>query len=392
MKYYDVLIIGGGAGGLFAATLLKGENFAVVERGARLGRKLSATGNGQGNITNLNMSASRYFTDDVKKLESVLSRFGQKELVDYLSSLGGVFVPDETGRVYPSSHQASSVTDILMASNDGDVYLNLFVTDVQKSKDGYLVLAEGDGEKSWFFAKYLIVCVGGRAQKNFGSDGNFYAVFKKLGHGVTPLYPSLVQIKTADKDIRALSGLRADVVLTARRGEKTLAKTRGDVLFTDFGISGNAAFFVSSYLAGEDAAELDIEFLPDVPKENIINAISIKEKSGRFAKEELLCCILKNQIGRIVIRRSDKTPQGIVSVLKKFTLRYAGTLGYDYAQVTRGGVPLKEVSFDMESAFNKNLFICGEALNVDGECGGYNLQFAFSSAYAAAKTIKERLK
>lgn len=391
MKKYRVIIIGGGAGGLFAASLLKGESYALIERGERFGKKLSSTGNGQGNITNVNMSAKHYFTDDKEKLSGLLSRFGNKELIAYLSSLGGIFSADERGRVYPSSRQASSVTDLLISSLDGDKYLLTRVTDIKKESGGYLIEATSDGKTLSFFAENVIIAAGGKAQKQFGTDGSFYDILKRLGHGVTALYPSLVQLKTDTEHIKTLRGIRADVKLTVRVGDKTIASTRGDVIFTDYGISGNAAFFISSYLAGLNSAEIDIEFLPDVPAEEIIKAVNIK-LAGGYEKGELLSCIVNNQIGRAVIKRSDKTPRGIVAVLKKFTLKYIGTLGFDYAQVTRGGVPLKEVDENMQSAFNKNLYICGEALNVDGECGGYNLQFAFSSAYAAATTIKERLK
>jgi len=395
MKNYDIIIIGGGASGLFAANLLKGKNFAVIERGDRLGKKLSSTGNGQGNITNINMSASHYFADDIKKVESLLAEFGQKETINYLSSLGGIFTADDRGRVYPSSRQASSVTDLLISSRGGEAYLNCTVIDISRQNDRYVLsiakhakatAGEAADERLALSAKNIIVCCGGKAQKQFGTDGNFYPVLKRMGHSVTPLYPALVQLKTDTEHIKTLRGIRADVVLSAKVNGKTAARSRGDVIFTEYGISGNAAFYISSFLTGEENAVLSIEFLPDIPAEKIVEAIKIKQKNG-VKMDEALSCIVNNQIGRAIVKRAGGEAEKIAAVLKNFTLNYKGTLGFDYAQVTRGGVPLAEVTSAMESKFNKNMYICGEALNVDGECGGYNLQFAFSSAYAACRDI-----
>jgi len=392
LKSYHIVIIGGGASGLFLASLLGKNNYVLIERGGRLGKKLSSTGNGQGNITNAEISAEHYFTDDGEKLNKILSAFGKDELLGYLSSLGGMFSAGENGRIYPTSRQASSVTDLLIASVKGDVLLNTLVTDIKKSGGGYIISVEersfeGEIKKYQIFADIVAVCAGGKAQKQFGTDGNFYPVLKSLGHSLTPLYPALVQIKTDIDDIKTLRGIRSFVRLKAASNGEILSSVLGDVIFTEYGISGNAAFFISSYLSDKKEGEIYIEFLPDIPAEDIIEAIRAKQKNG-CREEELLSCIVNNQIGRRIIYRSDKTAEGIAAVLKKFTLNYRGTLGFDYAQVTRGGVPLKEVDEHMQSAFNKGLYICGEALNVDGECGGYNLQFAFSSAFAAFKGIK----
>lgn len=394
MLLYDIAIIGGGASGLFAAALLKGKNVAVFERGERLGKKLSATGNGQGNITNLNMSPAHYFTDERARLEKILSAFGAKELLARLTSMGGLFSADDEGRVYPSSRQASSVTDLLMRELTADVYLKSAVAGVKKS-GGYSLavrtLKDGAEEEYFVRAKSVIVCCGGKAQKQFGTDGGFYSVLKELGHSVTPLYPALVQIKTDTEYIKTLRGIRAEAVLSANVKGRPTAKKRGDVIFTEYGISGSAAFFISSYLAGEERAVLSLEFLPDTPVDDIVRAIKVKEGRG-VKREELLSCIVNNQLGRSIIKRARGGAEAIAAVLKNFTLEYRGTLGFDYAQVTRGGVPLNEVTDCLESAFNKNLYICGEALNVDGECGGYNLQFAFSSAYSAVCNILKNLK
>lgn len=390
MKNYSTAIIGGGASGLAAAAFFAKcgyKKVALFERGERVGRKLSASGNGQGNVTNLNMGAEHYFTDDKDKVQKILSEFDNFALLEFLESLGGFFVSDEKGRVYPSSKQASSVTDILrgyISFKGTDVFTGNFVSSVRHEKDKFVVTTS-NGE---YIADNVMLCGGGKAQKNFGSDGNSYGIAESFSHTVTSLYPSLVQMKTDTSHIKTLKGIRADAVLSADIGGKKV-KSRGDVIFTDYGISGNAAFFLSSYMAGKSDGEINVEFLPDVPKEKIILSLENKMRERPdIEKSELLCCVLNNQIGRAVLKRcSAFTPIEIANKIKNFTLEYKGTLGFDYAQVTRGGVPLKEVSLSLESLKRKGLYMCGEMLNVDGECGGYNIQWAFSSAYAACKNI-----
>lgn len=390
MKNYSVIIIGGGASGLAAAAFFAKCGFnkvALFERSERVGRKLSASGNGQGNVTNLNMGAEHYFADDKEKVKNILYDFDNAALLKFLESLGGFFVSDEKGRVYPSSKQASSITDILRSyiSYMGiDVLTDNFVSSVRYEK-GKFAVTSSSGEYS---SDKVMLCGGGKAQKNFGSDGNSYEIAKSFSHTVTPLYPSLVQIKTDTAHIKTLKGIRADAVLSANIGGR-LIKSRGDVIFTDYGISGNAAFYLSSYLAGAEGAEINVEFLPDVSKEKLISGIENKMRERPdIDRNELLCCVLNNQIGRSVLKRcSSFTAEEIAKKIKNFTLEYKGTLGFDYAQVTRGGVPLKEVSSSLESLKCKGLYMCGEMLNVDGECGGYNIQWAFSSAYAACKNI-----
>lgn len=389
MKNYSAVIIGGGASGLAAAAFLQNAvvKFALFERSDRVGRKLSASGNGQGNVTNLNMGAGHYFTDDKEKVRNIISDFDNFALVEFLQSLGGFFVSDEKGRVYPSSRQASSVTDILRSyiSYKGvDVFTGSFVSSVRHEKGKFTVTSKS-GEYS---ADNVMLCGGGKAQKNFGSDGNAYEIAKSFSHTVTPLYPSLVQIKTDTSYIKTLKGIRADAVLSVNAGGRRI-KSRGDVIFTDYGISGNAVFYLSSYLAGDAGGEITVEFLPDVTEEKLISGIENKMRNRPdLDRNELLCCVLNNQIGRAVLKRcSSFTPEEIAGKIKNFTLEYKGTLGFDYAQVTRGGVPLKEVSSSLESLKRKGLYMCGEILNVDGECGGYNIQWAFSSAHAACKNI-----
>ncbi|MBP5243074.1 MAG: aminoacetone oxidase family FAD-binding enzyme [Clostridia bacterium] len=394
MKEKNIVIIGGGASGLFCALSLAergAKNITVLERGERVGRKLSATGNGQGNLTNRNMGAERYFTDEPKKAAEILRAFDENALLSYFENLGGLFESDEKGRVYPTSRQASAITDLLrfaLAKRGVTTITNCKAEKITKRGDGFSVICS-DGSNR--FADVLVMATGGKAAKNFGTDGTAYDLVKPFGHTVTPLFPALVQLKTDTTYIKALKGIRVDCLVKAYDGKKEATHVRGDVIFTDYGVSGNAVFFASSYLVGVNAPALSLEFLPDVSREKLTGILEKKSKNS--AEDGLLGCILNNQLGRSVIKRvkAEKgegyTAADVANTVKDFRLKVTGTLGFDYAQVTRGGIPMSEVDDGLQSKKAKNLYFCGEILNVDGECGGYNLQWAFSSARRVANGI-----
>ncbi len=389
---YDILIIGGGASGLACAVrLLKSGNklrVGLIDAGERFGKKLSATGNGQGNISNLDMSCGHYHGGNIALVERIACSdpYAGTELFDCL------FEADEKGRIYPSGRQASALVDSLnkniCLSGITARILNCKITRLNKTGDVFEV---SDGVKQHETAKYVVLCTGGKAQKQFRTDGSSYSLAQKFGHKLTPLYPSLVQLKTETKYIRTLKGIRADCVVSAYADGQLLKKVRGDVIFTDYGVSGNAVFSISSYVADKPEAMLSIEFLPDFTEREIEDSISARKIAG-WETTELLSGSLHNQIGRAVIGRSGgASVKDIVKTIKNFTLPVLGTLGFDYAQVTRGGIDMDGVTDDLESKFVRNLFFAGEILDVDGDCGGYNLQWAFTSGTTVANAILKRI-
>jgi predicted Rossmann fold flavoprotein len=402
MMKVKTLIVGGGAAGLYLATTLKDKsNILLVERGERLGRKLAATGNGQGNVTNVHLSADHYFTfenAERKKIEGILTAYGYREKLAFLESLGGLFTADERGRVYPTSRQASAVTDLLrfeIERSNVNVMLSSKVTRLQKTRDGFIVkLSTPDGEKE-IQAQTVVLCAGGKAAKNFGTDGTGYDLATSLGHTLTPLYPSLVQLKTDAKETKTLKGIRVmDACVRACKGEKELARMQGDVIFTEYGISGDVVFRLSSFIS-KDAEKGDvrcyIDFIPEISAEKLTSILERKQRCGKFERSELLCGILNNQVGRLVMKRSG-TIEAVVKNVKNFCVTVTGTLGYDYAQVTQGGVKLSELDENLQSKKVSGLYFAGEIIDVDGECGGYNLQWAYSSAATVAAAINGQKK
>ncbi len=372
----NVIVIGGGTAGMVSSILLarRGCSVTLLERGERLGRKLSASGNGQGNVTNLGMGAEHYFSDDKEKVARALSRFGAEDTVRFLEEMGGIFLPDARGRVYPASRQASAVTDLLRAelSRLGvEVRLNARVSALSHDGDFHALCG---GER--VSAERAILAAGGKAAPNFGTDGSAFALAEGFGHTVVPCAPVLVQLRCDPSRVRGLKGIRVDAVLCVERKGRCIFRVRGDVLFTESGVSGDAVFRASSYAEAGDRLLLD--FLPDVEEGRLRAALE------RNPGAEKLLCIVNNGLGR-ALRKQAADDAGLLRLIKAFPLEVKGTLGFPYAQATRGGIPLGETDENLQSLKRRGLFFAGEMLNVDGECGGYNLQWAFTSAHIAAE-------
>ena len=394
-------IIGGGASGLILAASLtqKGEDVLVLERNDRVGKKLSATGNGQGNITNLAVTQTEYFSSSPAggaRAHTIINDFDDKSLSAFFERLGVPLIADERGREYPAGRQASALTDALrfyLAEKGVRVQTNARVNAIKKQGEKWEITAES----GVFEAETVVLCTGGKAAKNFGTDGTAYALATALGHTVTPLTPSLVQLKTDTVHTKTLKGIRAaDAGLTAvwtEKGKTQKTDLTGDIIFTDYGVSGDAVFRISAFITDKlsSAVTLYIDFLPNFTEERLFTLLTEKRKTFKaLAQNELLGGVLNNQIGRAVLKRANGDIKEAVKLVKAFPLQVTGTLGFDYAQVTKGGIPLNEADENLQSKYAKGLYFAGEILDIDGQCGGFNLQWAYSSARTVAKAIEEK--
>ncbi len=403
MEKISIAIIGGGAAGLFLANALsqaeqlKGAKVTLFERGERLGRKLSATGNGQGNLTNRSVTTAEYFSSEpalLPRVSRIIAEYDDKRMESDLLKMGLFLDADERGRVYPSGRQASAVTDALrfsLANTQTEILLKTQVVELRKEGKRFALTAVTDGEQRVYRADFVVLCAGGKAAKNFGTDGTAYALAEGLGHTITPLYPSLVQLKTDVTHTKTLKGIRVnDGVLTARYGKKELS-VQGDIIFTDYGISGDAVFRISAFISDKMPREnvaISIDFLPAFTQAAVYNLLEEKKKSyPDLPASELLFGIVNNQIGRAIMKRADGDTAVAAKLVKCFSLTAKGTLGFDYAQVTKGGVRMSETTEHLESVKASGLYFAGEILDVDGQCGGFNLQWAFASAHEVAKSL-----
>ncbi|MBP5599386.1 MAG: aminoacetone oxidase family FAD-binding enzyme [Lachnospiraceae bacterium] len=396
-------IIGAGASGLMAAIEAAGEGAAVTlfEKKDRVGKKILVTGNGRCNFTNANISKDYYYTDDDDFVERVLSKFGNSELLMYFTGLG-LLIREKNGYFYPSCEQASAVLDLLrqaLSEKNVDVKTDSNVISVLNKNDKYVVKLE-NGDTYEFDA--VIVSTGGKAGLAPKETVNGYDILNKLDHKSNKLYPALTQIKCDGLNFKGLSGVKSDCVLYLFADENLIMSQGGELLFTDSGISGIVSFQIShcvaEFLDNKKKVEVVLDLLPGIEEENLKAFIVPKMLlHPNQTLEEFFVGLHNKKLNTEIIKRSGLKPSMKVSdvdkdtllnavlSLKEVTVKATDVNGFDKAQVTGGGILTSEVTDDLESKLHKNLFITGELLNVDGLCGGYNLQWAFSTGIIAGR-------
>lgn len=391
-------IIGGGASGM-AAALAASENpnvtVVLMERQARVGRKLLATGNGRCNLSNLHASASSYHGQNPTFTEYALPVFPPKETLTWFERLGLYTVSEPSGRVYPYSNQANSVVDILrlnLIRPNIRLCTGFEVQKIKHSETGFSVF----GSEDTVFCDKLIVACGGLAGSRLGGTMSGYKLLGKLGHKSTKLRPALVQLKSGWGGLAGLKGVRADCHVQIYRDEELFAQSRGELQFTEYGLSGPVIFEVSRDVCAEPGHwSCKLDFLPDWSREKLYQQLWHRTET-ELPAQELLTGILHNRLGRVLTQAAGIGLNGLCKELKQGQLQavcdavkgleiaLTEPMGMDSAQVTAGGVLTEQ--FDpqtMESRLVPGLYACGEVLDIDGDCGGYNLQWAWSSGRLA---------
>ena len=397
-----VLVIGGGAAGMMAALTAAESGHAVtlLERQGRVGRKLMATGNGRCNLTNHNVSPAHYHGGE-GFCHHALAAFDVGNTLLYFAGLGLLTTAEDSGRVYPFSNMAGSVLDVLRFALDDhgvDLHTACPVTGIRKKGSIFLVCTESGEE---FTADRVILAAGGAAGGKVGGVMDGYQLAKSLGHHRTALYPSLVQIKTDPTYPRALKGVKAECGVTIRRSSEVLKRNRGEVLFTEYGVSGPVIFDISRAAATASGALCCVlDFFPDWEPQELLDWLrQRRDSAGDREAGTLLTGALHSRLGQMVCKAagftnqraaglSDGNLQRIAAQVKGFILPVTGVCGFDQAQVTAGGLRCDE--FDprtMESRLVPGFYACGEVLDIDGDCGGYNLQWAWSSGRAAGRGV-----
>ena len=392
----DVLIIGGGAAGMAAAIAagMCGERALVLERMDRVGRKLLATGNGRCNLMNTGMPR---YPGGAKLAQAVLGRCGAAEQTAFWHHWGLPLRNEDGGRVYPASGQASTVLDTLRLALDAtgaEIVTGVSVTAIRHDADGFTVTADG---QRWQ-AQRVIVAGGGCAQPKLGSDGSAWALLTPFGHKLLTPRPSLTQIMTDTAPIRGLSGIRVRCRVAVLRDGETLHEESGELLFADYGVSGVCVMQCARWaeagcelrvdlaqgmgLDGEEAAAAELR-----RRRAIFQGHSAEQLLTGLCVPRLASCLLKAAGIRReepIDRITDAAIGRLARAMTGFRLTVRGVKGFDSAQVTAGG--LDTGRFDpttMESLCQPGLHACGEMLDVDGDCGGYNLMFAFGSGLLA---------
>ena len=429
----EIAVIGGGASGLMAAITAKksGKEVVILERKDRILKKVLITGNGRCNITNVNANISNYFGKNISSVENILNKFTPQNTMDFFNGLGIVCNEENRGKVYPLSGQASSVVDALRFEAEKlgiKIETEFYVRKIEK--DGFKFRIHSEDRKK-IEAGRVILAAGGQSYPELGSNGSGFELAKELGHSVTKLSPSIVQLKTEKNQVKGLQGIKTDVAVTAYGDSKKICTYDGELLFTDYGISGNVVFNISFvmplYMSEKEKkeflnklfkerqneffdkiseeefrknVEFEIDFMEKFDYNELYEMLKERKKiMSHLTMENYFNGMINKKLGQFLSKVSgieklskpvkdlnDSDIRKLCTVLKKYRVKILETTGFKNAQVTAGGVSLDEVNIEtLESKIVKGLYFSGEVLDVYGECGGFNLQWAWASGHIAGE-------
>lgn len=402
-EFFDVIIIGGGASGMMAAIAAaeSEKKVLILEHNDRLGKKILQTGNGRCNLTNLYMADECFCRENSGFAMNIIRDFDEKAVMAFFHDIG-LMLHDRDGYVYPNSDQASSVNKVLhleLKRRKVNVRTEINIRRITKKKpEGF----EISTKQGIFQCSRLILATGSMAYPKSGSDGSGYELAAKLGHTIVEPLPALTSLKSDFKYMKNVSGVRCDgVVKLLINGEETI-RERGEIQMTDYGISGIPVFQISRYavqgICNQRKVSCILDFLPDYPEMKVIEFIRRKRDRKDLTMEEAVSGMIHRKLSEMVlihlgypldapaVKFKENDLRTIAITLKNLKINITGYNSFDYGQVCQGGVSVNEINdMTMESKKVKGLYFAGEIVDVDGICGGYNLQWAWSSGYKAGK-------
>jgi predicted Rossmann fold flavoprotein len=410
----DVIIIGGGAAGILCAAAIKENskefvNVTIVERLDRIGKKILATGNGKCNFTNKNLSSKKY--NNPKFVTPTLSKYGYKDIIKYLESIGLLSKEITEGRVYPYTESATTVLEVLKAHLERlgvNIKCNFEVNKITLKSNKYCIYNKNE-RNSILEADYLVFACGGCAAPVLGSNGSGYTLLKPFKIKTTDLYPGLVGIKSDITILKILNGLRfkCNVSIVEKKTKNNIWTSYGEVQFKGDGISGIVVMEASTYMArNKGNYSISLDLMPEMSEDDTLNHLYMRK--SLCENDKALCLfigMLPKMLGNVILKKASIDPNDkittltkvnmkkIASLIKNFTLEVRGDYGFERAQITVGGIALNEIdAATLKLKKMNNAYICGEMMDVDGECGGYNLQWAFASGYLVGKQIAESVE
>ncbi|MDU1044024.1 MULTISPECIES: aminoacetone oxidase family FAD-binding enzyme [Peptoniphilus] len=395
----DIVIIGAGPAGMVTAINAKNKfnNVILIEKNDRIGKKLLATGNGRCNYTNLELSRKNY--NNTNFVKDTLKDFSNEDLINYFKVLGLESTTDGK-RVYPKTLKANTVLSVLMywlSKKEIDIRTNTEVKLVEKNKNTFTVVTDKESIK----ADIVIFSAGAKSMPSSGSDGRSFKILENLGVKITDLKPALTQIKLDSKYLKHLSGTKVIGNVKFYKEDKKIDERSGEILFTNYGISGPPILDLSVNVTENNFIEVPI--INNVDENTKEMLYSRYYMFPDFSLEEFLIGIVDKKFVHYIIDSLDldkKIAMNMISILEfekivdlllKSRFKVTGTNGFKNSQVTRGGVELSQInSFDYSVKKIDGLYVIGEALDIDGDCGGYNLHFAIACGYRLGKILSNK--
>ena len=400
---FDALIIGAGASGMLCAIAAKKKNpqlrVAIIEKNDRVGKKLLATGNGRCNLTNLHIDAAKYVGSFRSQAEKLFLYYDCAFLREYFYQLGLLTYADSAGRVYPLSKQASSVLDVLRFGCERSgvqVFCNETICSLKKRGDGFVIKTKEHD----FYSEKLVIACGSKAAPKLGGSASGADLLKNFGHSVVPFSPALCPLSVKSDILKSLKGLRANGSVTLLRNNQTIQSENGEIQFTDSALSGICVFNLSLYARQGDMITIDL--LDNISEKELYNILKKNKRLFSFlSADSLLTGALQKRLAQAVLKAcglrdfsrlcddlADRELKIIANQVKNMRFEVSGKAGFEQAQCALGGAAGKEIDEKtMQSKKVRNLFVCGEAIDLCGECGGFNLHFAFVSGIIAGENL-----
>ena len=399
MTRSKIIVIGGGASGIIASIIAarNGAKVTLIERKERIGKKILATGNGQCNISNQSTKTECFHSsckcDHV--LQSTFNKFSVSDTIDFFETLGITIVEKENGKLYPRSLQANSVLNALLLELERlkiDVITNAEVNAIHIDNN-----IKVSTQKKNYYGNRLIIAAGGKSNKDLGSNGSGFVLAKNLGHTIIEPIPSLVQIETDFSYLKHLQGTKIDGDISILdQKNKVLRKETGEILFANYGLSGPPVLQISRIAAkrlyDQLNTHIEIDLVPEFTKEaldhylikrlSLLSYKTAEESLNGFLNNRLIVPLLKENTIDLHKKAGDITKierNQLVDCMKGLKMQVIGTRQWNQSQVTAGGISLDEIDDNLQSKKIEHVYFCGEVLDVDGDCGGYNLQWAWSS-------------
>lgn len=403
MRKRHVIIVGAGASGLVAAITAarEGAKVTLIEQKDRVGKKILSTGNGRCNLTNAYMETECFRGDDTTIVSEVLKQFGYEDTIRFFEELG-VILKDRQGYIYPISDQASTILDVLRMEVERlqiDVLLEHKVEQIKLNKKGFALTTN----QKVVYGDAVILATGGQASPVLGSDGSGYGLAKSFGHHTSPVVPALVQLIGKGNYFKQISGVRTNATVSLYVEDKFVASDTGELQLTNYGISGIPVFQISRYAAkaiyAKKSVIAEIDYLPTMDDESLKEFLEKRlllhgDKNiedffvGVFHKKLITMFLKEAKVSLQIVAKDlkEKEWNRLIALFKHFKVQIEDTNAFDQAQICAGGILTSEISFEtMESNFVEGLYLTGELLDIDGICGGYNLQWAWSTGYIAGK-------